>query len=61
VTQEDYATIKYVQKPSDVKDKSENKEKPTEFTLSQNYPNPFNPTTTIKFKVQGSKFPSPPP
>ena len=29
---------------------------PREFELEQNYPNPFNPTTTIKFKVQGSKF-----
>ena len=29
----------------------ENKEIPTEFSLSQNYPNPFNPTTTIQFTV----------
>jgi len=29
---------------------------PKTFELDQNYPNPFNPTTTIQFKVQGSKF-----
>jgi flagellar hook assembly protein FlgD len=26
------------------------------FALNQNYPNPFNPATTIKFKVQNSRF-----
>jgi len=29
---------------------------PKEFTLSQNYPNPFNPSTTIPFRVYGSRF-----
>ncbi|MCK9209619.1 MAG: choice-of-anchor A family protein [Ignavibacteriaceae bacterium] len=33
----------------------ENKEIPTEFSLSQNYPNPFNPTTTIQFTVAKSE------
>jgi hypothetical protein len=31
-------------------------EVPDRFSLSQNYPNPFNPTTSIKFKVQSSKY-----
>ncbi|MGB8657976.1 MAG: FlgD immunoglobulin-like domain containing protein [Candidatus Zixiibacteriota bacterium] len=31
-------------------------QRPEDFALLQNYPNPFNPTTTIKFKVQGSEF-----
>jgi hypothetical protein len=56
LTYTDYATIKYIKKPSAVKDENESFRNPSEFTLSQNYPNPFNPTTTIKFKVQGSKF-----
>ncbi len=32
----------------------EEKQFPTEFSLSQNYPNPFNPVTTIKFSVPAS-------
>jgi hypothetical protein len=56
LTYTDYTTIKYVKKPSAVGNEVESSEKPSEFTLSQNYPNPFNPTTTIKFKVQGSRF-----
>jgi len=61
LTSTDYSTIKYVKKPSAVEDETESSGKPLEFTLSQNYPNPFNPTTTIKFKVQGSKFKVPVP
>ena len=56
LTYTDYTTIKYVKNPSGVGDEVESSEKPSEFSLSQNYPNPFNPTTTIKFKVQGSRF-----
>jgi uncharacterized delta-60 repeat protein len=56
VTQEDYATIKYFPKSTDVKDETENKEKPSRFALSQNYPNPFNPTTVIHYTVRGSQF-----
>ena len=35
---------------------AEDFEKPEKIALFQNYPNPFNPTTTIKFKVQSSRF-----
>jgi hypothetical protein len=42
--------------PQDVQDIDEETERPSDFTLYQNYPNPFNPNTTIKFKVQGSRF-----
>ncbi len=59
LTYTDYTTIKYVKNPSGVGDEVESSEKPSEFSLSQNYPNPFNPTTTIKFKVQGSRFKGP--
>ena len=48
-TVEDYVTIKYSQKTSDVQTISS--EIPDNFTLFQNYPNPFNPTTKIKFAV----------
>ncbi len=41
---------------SEVSDEEEAVTRPSSFELFQNYPNPFNPTTTIKFKVQGSKF-----
>jgi len=30
------------------------KETPTEFSLSQNYPNPFNPSTKIKYRIPTS-------
>jgi hypothetical protein len=55
-TDRDYATIKYVQTGSDVKDETGIREKPSEFTLSQNYPNPFNQTTKIEFTVARSGF-----
>ncbi len=32
-------------------EKEEEKEIPTEFSLSQNYPNPFNPETTISYTI----------
>jgi hypothetical protein len=41
---------------SEVRGEEEIVNRPQSFELFQNYPNPFNPTTTIKFKVQGSKF-----
>ena len=50
----DYATIKYVQKGSDVKEETGSKERPSGFVLSQNYPNPFNPTTKIEFTLARS-------
>jgi hypothetical protein len=37
-------------------DEDETQEDIESFDLSQNYPNPFNPSTTIKFKIQDSKF-----
>ncbi|MGB8656473.1 MAG: SBBP repeat-containing protein [Candidatus Zixiibacteriota bacterium] len=51
LTYTDYTTIKYVKKPSAVKDEAESSGSPSEFTLSQNYPNPFNPSTTIHYTV----------
>jgi hypothetical protein len=53
---DDYCTIKYVQTPSEVKDESGDRERPSEFDLSQNYPNPFNPTTKIEFTLAKSGF-----
>jgi hypothetical protein len=52
----DYATIKYVQTGTDVKDETRSKEKPSEFLLAQNYPNPFNLTTKIEFTLVKSGF-----
>jgi uncharacterized delta-60 repeat protein len=50
-TDRDYATIKYSELVSEVKDETQVTEKPYEFNLSQNYPNPFNPTTSIRYTV----------
>jgi hypothetical protein len=52
----DYATIKYVKTPTDVKDETGDREKPSEFALFQNYPNPFNQTTKIEFTLAKSGF-----
>ncbi len=55
-TPEDYATIKYVQTGSEVRDETGTREMPTHFTLLQNYPNPFNPITKIQFALAKSGF-----
>jgi uncharacterized delta-60 repeat protein len=55
-TDYDYCTIKYFQTPSDVREESGDREKPSEFDLSQNYPNPFNPFTKIEFTLARSGF-----
>ena len=49
--------ISYDQATADVRE-VENTTVPEKFELLQNYPNPFNPSTTIRFKVQGSGFAS---
>ncbi len=41
---------------TDVKDETDDREKPSEFTLSQNYPNPFNQATKIEFTLAKSGF-----
>jgi len=55
-TDYDYATIKYVQTPNDIRDETGGSESPSEFALSQNYPNPFNPLTTINYSVEKEGF-----
>jgi plastocyanin len=45
-----------VEAPSDVRDETGIRERPSEFALSQNYPNPFNPTTKIEFTLSKSSF-----
>ena len=44
-----YTTIKYVQTPTAVEERSTSV--PSNFSLEQNYPNPFNPTTTISYQL----------
>jgi plastocyanin len=41
---------------TDVKDETENREKPSEISLFQNYPNPFNQATKIEFALAKSGF-----
>jgi hypothetical protein len=55
-TDYDYCAIKYFQTPSDVREVSGDRERPSDFVLSQNYPNPFNPTTKIEFTLAKSGF-----
>jgi plastocyanin len=45
-----------VETPSDVRDETGGRERPSAFTLSQNHPNPFNPTTEIEFTLAKSSF-----
>jgi plastocyanin len=45
-----------VETPSDVRDETGGRERPSAFTLSQNHPNPFNPTTKIEFTLTKSSF-----
>jgi hypothetical protein len=39
--------------PTDVREVAD---VPTKFGLDQNYPNPFNPSTTIRYRVQGTGY-----
>ncbi len=41
---------------SDVKDETDGRERPSEFTLLQNYPNPFNQATKIEFTLAKPGF-----
>ena len=50
-TDKDYATIKYIEIPTEVKDEIPIDTKPLKFALSQNYPNPFNANTEIQYQI----------
>ncbi|KPL18366.1 MAG: hypothetical protein AMJ92_08270 [candidate division Zixibacteria bacterium SM23_81] len=50
-TDKDYATIKYIEIPTEVKGETPKEAKPLEFALSQNCPNPFNTNTEICYQI----------
>lgn len=50
-TDKDYATIKYIEIPTEVTDETPSEANPLEFALSQNYPNPFNANTEIHYQI----------